>query len=208
MIGGGASSIQDMINRYRNNVNQLRKSGMFKRDKSYFKLKADYQYVLSKTVDYKSATKEQLAEIKAKVKRKRKQQLIKSTVIYALSAVLTFSILIYLIQPFERIPPELAHNHEIPESESLEKKFNFYVSDGDYWFAQNKWHNAAFQYSKALEIQPNNYGVQLKLANTLTFSCTNDSVQCDEARTLINKLIRKYPNNMELKALRYKTPTK
>lgn len=208
MIGGGASSIQDMINRYRNNVNQLRKSGMFKRDKSYFKVKADYQNVLSKTVDYKSATKEQLAEIKAKVKRKRKQQLIKSTVIYAISAVFIFSILIYLIQPFKRIPPELAHKHEIPESANMDKKFNFYVSDGDYWFEQNKWHNAAFQYNKALEIHPNNYEVQFKLANTLTFSCTNDSLQCDEARKLINKLIHKYPKSMEIKALRYKTSIK
>lgn len=44
-------------------------------------------------------------------------------------------------------------------NETKVNKIDFFIADGDAYFNKQQWHNAAFQYRKALNILPDNYNL-------------------------------------------------
>lgn len=87
------------------------------------------------------------------------------------------------------------------EKESLDIKKSAYlklIEDGDKWLTKMKWHNAVFQYEKALEIFPKEYDINYRLTYALCLRCEADFTNCKEAKNKLEKLLLQYPNKSEL----------
>lgn len=65
----------------------------------------------------------------------------------------------------------------------------FLISDGDDYMENGKWHNAIFQYKKALELFPNNYDAKYRLGYAYTYRCRNEGKECIKGTEYLDKLI-------------------
>ena len=95
-----------------------------------------------------------------------------------------------------------ANRKELYDKEKNVEKYQYYVSDGDNMIAKGKWHNAIFQYSKALEIFPNEYDVQYRLALGYSYKCQHKNKGCERADSLVSRLLTHFPDSEEVKDLR------
>ena len=91
-MAGGTHAF-DMIKRLRENEN-LRKKGYFKTKDTYTKHSA------SLNIDYKTATPEQLLEIRKKVREERKRETRRSVIVLVIS-ILGTGVLIFLVLRWE-----------------------------------------------------------------------------------------------------------
>lgn len=194
----GESSILNMIITLRNNRNQLRSKSAYK-NKSYFQTKSDYRKYGGGISDLKKATPEQLSAIRIKIKNRRKKEITLKLMIY-LFLFMTISWLGVLgvncsFSGLEDI-------ESTKEKQEVEADFNFYWEDGNTYFQNGKWHNAAFQYEKALEIHPDNFPVNVRLATALTYQCEEKEIHCEKAFLLLDRLLKSHPNHQGLEALR------
>ena len=88
----GGIQVFDMIKRHKENEN-LRKNI------NYFKTKGTYTRTSkSLNIDYKTATKEELEQIRKKVIDERKKDIIKSTMILIFSILVTGTLVLLLIK--------------------------------------------------------------------------------------------------------------
>lgn len=76
------------------------------------------------------------------------------------------------------------------------------INNGDQWLKKRKWHNAIFQYKKALEIFPTEYDINFRLASAYAYRCESKFENCFEAKELLNKLLSRDPENSKLLKLK------
>ena len=198
MFGGGAGTIVDMIIRHRNNMNMLRKKRLFKKGWSYFKseyIKASHGKILLEKV-----SKEELALIRAKVLAQRKKEVIKTLVLLVIIVPIVLYIGFSFINSFTKTKSIGYHEEQVIKP--TKNDYNFFIEDGDYWLKQNNWHNAIYQYKKALEVIPDDFDANYRLALAYVYNCQHKKLNCEEAEHLLNKLIRSKNKNMELYDLR------
>lgn len=195
---GGENSVMDMIVRYRQNMEMLRKKGMFRNGKNYLIAKEEYTHRKG-NLDYKKATKEQLLEIRTRIKKERKHAWLQFIVTFVIVASV-FILIMVKIGSVVFAPNQGQTRAEKFELERLEtqNQYNFYISDGDNWFRKGKWYNASFEYKKALSIYPNDYVAQHRLAISYLELCRhrykhNEIDYCNHFEVLINQLITEYP---------------
>ena len=84
-------------------------------------------------------------------------------------------------------PPTLTRNYVLQETKE-DNKYLFFITDGDSWLSQRRWHNAIFQYKKALEIKPGNYDALYRLSMAYSFRCVATGVNCEEGKALVKRL--------------------
>lgn len=176
MFGGGSGNILDMIIRYRNNINLLRESRYFKRHKSIGEIRIEYLKATKRYLSSETATKEQLQAIRQSIIRERKMENAKNLlVIFFISSAGLFLLIKMFTMFYEedkKLATNLAIQKEKGQAEAKQNKldkFTFLVSDGDKWSGQSSRNNAIFQYKKALEIFPNNFDVELRLAKAYIY---------------------------------------
>ena len=78
----------------------------------------------------------------------------------------------------------------------------YFIQDAENWKKKRKWHNAIFQYRKALEIYPNHLETQIKLANVLLFQCESEGTECFESYNFVQTLTNQYPDNPDVATLK------
>jgi len=207
MLGGGAGSILDMIIRYRNNIKMLRKKSIFKREYSFTELKNEYLKTYKGQVSYKTATKEQLAFFRQKFIKQKRMQLIGTLATFFLVICCTYLTIIFILPLSSQNDTQAMTNKNIEQEKLMTKKekdekYLFFITDGDNWLKQNHWHNAIFQYKKALELYPNSYDANYRLALAYSYRCYFEKLNCADGKILIDKLIMSYPDSMNLFNLR------
>ncbi|MCF8371746.1 MAG: tetratricopeptide repeat protein [Bacteroidales bacterium] len=198
MFGGGAGHILDMIIRLRNNKAMLRKKSMFKKEKSFLNLNNDDFPTSKGKIRIVSATKEQLDKIRIVAREDQR----KFRLAFLLVVSTTLVLLIILLNTYNNATrkPTEENMLEMENDIQLKKKldFDFFISDGDRWFTQGQWHNAIFQYKKALEVFPNDYDASFRLARTYTYCCEREKENCKEAVQLIDKLLLAFPEDSNI----------
>ena len=70
-------------------------------------------------------------------------------------------------------------------------------------FEKRKWNNAIFQYSRALEVFPNEFDAQYRLAQSYTYKCQLENKSCFKADSLVDRLIKYFPENKKIQELKY-----
>lgn len=198
-------SVQDMIARLRYNNSLQHKKRLFKKDKSYHRLKGEFQEKAEKDkIQLKTATPEQLAAIRKKILLEKKAEKVMQWVIVLIFApLITFGVYVYYnaLNP----PPAVNIENKIALQEAKKERqeqYTYFITTGDDWLAEYNWYNAIFEYKKALEIFPRNFDANYRLALAYTYNCQDSKERCQEAEQLIFELLKAYPDNPDLYLLR------
>lgn len=191
---GGTSSAQGMITSLNNNKKLLRRKRYFKKERSFLNLKNEYYKAAGGEMNFKTASKQQLAEIRQRfIQRRRKEA-------YISIAIVAFILMLiaYLIYTQINTSKEVITKVNAAQQQINKDNYLFYINDGDEYLKKNQWHNAIFQYKKALEIFPNEYHIKYRLANAYTYRCRNEQKDCDTGLAYLNELMKTYPNTEDL----------
>ncbi|MBX2827696.1 MAG: tetratricopeptide repeat protein [Flavobacteriaceae bacterium] len=76
--------------------------------------------------------------------------------------------------------------------------FHFYLADGDSWLERGRYHNATFQYKKAIELYPNDYTGYYWLAVAYSYQCQNEQSGCITGKSLVRSMQIQFPNSEHL----------
>lgn len=181
-----------MIISLRNNKKLLRPKRAFLNQRKEF-LKA-----AKGEVNLRKASKEELELFRKKIYKERKKQRKIDIVIWSvIGAILIFATII--------LTNTMAEDIRDSEKEKFHIKMNDYlklIENGDEWLTERRWHNAIFDYKKALEIFPKEYDVNYRLTYALCLRCEAEFTNCKEAKNKLDELLLQYPNRNELLELK------
>ena len=191
---GGGGSIQGFNTSLKNNRKLLRKTSFFPKERSFLNSKREYIKRAGGVKSLKNASKEELLAIRESIIAKRRKDNLLTVAIFIILVAAT----IYISIDYYK-----AHSNIISQKKKIELKenlaeYNFYISDGDSYLEKGQWHNAIFQYDKALEIFPNDYSANYRLVYAQVYRCRNTKVNCDQANRNVQKLLEQFPEKPEL----------
>ena len=204
----GESSILDMIIRYRNNMNQLRKRRLFKNGKNYFHQSKDAQFSKDTKLDMSPASEQQLNAARKLAKKGNKTELFLTiTLLLVISTMLLFlgRILYADMQntsDFTRLELQAREELKIKAEKEKQSEYLADLTKGDNYLSENKWNSAIYRYTKALECYPTSYDASYRLALAYCYSCQEKEKYCEEASELLRELIYTYATQTELLALK------
>lgn len=189
---GGGGSAQGMANSLKMNRGQLRKRPkMFSRESHYTKLNAAYNedvkdYNATGAIAYKRRRKTRINNAK-KVKTER---------ILAISVAISISAIILWVFSSEPVQEDVFNDISLETTQLnyAEKEYLQFLTYGDSWLEDKKWKPAIIMYEKALEIYPNSFDAQYRLALAFSYSCVDLHINCFEGKELIEDLKKSNPD--------------
>ncbi len=191
-------SIPRAINLLRYNKSLLRKKSMFKPESSFLRTKREYYKAAEGKVNIKQATPEELHLIRKKVLKNQKRELLKVYLVFGI-VLLTLGFFVLKNQNVNEPISQYAQlTYEKDQGIRTLDQYEFYISDGDEWLEKKHWHNAIFQYKKALELFPSSYDANYRLAVAYNYRCLASQSNCDESIARIAYLHQKYPQSEAL----------
>ncbi len=190
---GGGGSIQGMNNSLKMNRQLLRKKTYFRKERSFLNRKREYHKAAG-IIDLKTATKEELAGIRKTIIKRRR----KSNLIFLFLFVIIASPLLYFSFDFFKTQTNKELMIEKMEKDERMEKYNFFISDGDEYIKKGEWHNAMFQFNKAIEIFPNDYHAHYRYSYAAVYRCRNEKEKCEIADNSLSKLLKEFPDKTEL----------
>lgn len=160
--------------------------------KTFEKLKEQYENRIEyhQKVHHKDVSPEDLARIKAEVKvwaqkRRRKQNLVLAAVIILLFGAMYF---VYYVNQPDYISRQTDHAlFEQRHEKQIHEKFSFYADDAQFMMIQEKYHNASFQYQKAIDLVPGNTSANVGLVISLSKLCVEEERRCNEVDIVFEK---------------------
>lgn len=194
----GEGSIQGMITSLRNNKKLLRRPNLFRQGNSFLNLKKEYLKAAGGKVNVRKLSKEELAVIRKKVVKERRKENRTNVGIFIASVLIMGYIVFYTINEIN----EYENGFKKIELKKSTDEYLSLIADGDQWLKKRSWRNAIFEYKKALEIFPSEFDINFRLASAYAYRCESEFENCNEAKELLNKLLRKDPRNLELLKLK------
>jgi tetratricopeptide (TPR) repeat protein len=195
---GGTSSAQGMITSLNNNKKLLRKKRYFKKERSFLNLKNEYYKAAGGEMNFKTASKQQLAEIRQRfIQRRRNETYLSIGIAVFVLALIAYFIYIQINSQNE-IQEKILIKKNAAEFQIDRDNYLFFIADGDEYLKKNQLHNAIFQYKKALDIFPNEYYIKYRLAYAYTYRCRNEQKDCETGLIYIDDLMKTYPNTDDL----------
>ena len=191
MSWGG--SVQGMITSLRNNKNLVpKRKSLYEKDK-----KKNINYSISEGLNCDiEATEEQLLEIRTRIQKRNKRKRILN------SFIITISIVFVLYLIYSNSSKEvLIQSTAVIETVNDEQVYLNYIKYGDTWLEDKKWKAAIYNYQKAVDLAPNDYHSQYRLALAFSYHCTHEKINCEDGRQLLNELITKFGSNSDTEYL-------
>jgi hypothetical protein len=194
---GGEGSMKAMSDSLKANRNLRRKKSFFSKENAYQNRKIEYLRAAKGVANIKTASKEELALIRKKYTWQRRKKYLFISIFFTLSFIL------FSYFSFQTIQNSKKKDSQIEKKILVEKitKTSFFISDGDKQLEKGHWHNAIFQYKKALEILPNDYDLQYRLTYAYVYQCRNTKKDCAIANEKVSKLLAIFPEKKDLIAL-------
>jgi len=199
---GGFGSIQGMIISLRNNKALIKKNSRFNQSKSFFDIKTEYKNASEGIVELTKATPKQLNAIRQKLLHQRKKKVRKLVIGYAIATPFLILFLILTVKvasEFWKMTPGYAKEEKVDTYQAKKSLFDFYTQEGTNWIKKNKWHNATFQFKKAVELFPSDFEANYRLAISYSYQCKYDKKNCEEGAIFIANLKNKLENPSEIK---------
>ena len=211
----GLGNIQGMRIILRNNREMLRKTGLFKKDRSFLSTRKEYLKASEGKVDLKTISKAELRALREKVIRNRKAENFRA---WAITLILALPLMFFGISKY------LDYNHRMQLEFQEEQKrnnelngifldqkltedlneFTLLIDEGDKWIEKRNWNNAIYKYKKAVKLFPNEFEGNYRLALAYSYRCKESNKDCEIGNKLTNSLLEFYPNDpslLELKAV-------
>jgi len=200
----GTSSAAGMINSIRNNARYLRRKGMFKKEHSFTHLKEHY----TKSAQGKISSQKVSASLLQTIRKKIGQQQSKSRRRFIIVLCIGLPLIAFggyhIFNDFNFGFPALVSDTKgkpYNQQKKSTEKYMFYLEDGDKWLEKDNYYNAIFQYKKALEIYPKEYGVNYRLALAYSYQCQYKFKGCEKGKALTDNLNRQFPNDTDIQKL-------
>ncbi|QNJ98149.1 tetratricopeptide repeat protein [Constantimarinum furrinae] len=191
---GGGGSIQGFNNSLKENRKLLKKTRFFPAERSFLNRKREYVKRAGGVESLRNASKEELLAIRNSIVAKRKKDSLVTIVLFVILA----SVVAYFSVDYFKTNPNYVSEEERLEIKNNNEKYNFYISDGDSYLNKGQWHNAIFQYNKALEIFPNNYDALYRSVYAQVYRCRNTKENCESAKSNLEQLLNKFPEKQDL----------
>ncbi len=156
---------------------------------------------LKEAMEFTLLSAENRERMRMVIRKNRKRKLQDLLIKWSLLSLITLTCSYYLYQivrPAESLP---ITQSEIMEMTERDNKFLFFITDGDNWLKKEKWHNAIFQYKKALEIYPGDYEALYRLTLAYSYRCQNTAVDCDLGEKHLDELLNFQSGDSRLIAL-------
>lgn len=199
----GYGSINHMIVTLRNNKLLLPEKRSFFKPKNYQTTKAEYYKAVDDNFNFKKASAEQLRKVRATVIHKRKREARKFVIVACLALPLIFFGIYQVVDSFRFGTPTLEEKIAKANIEKKnEEQYMFFIEDGDTWLYKRNYYNAVFQYKKALELFPNDFEANYRLALAYSYRCQYNFEDCKNGMQLTKKLAKQFPNNQEIRKIK------
>jgi hypothetical protein len=190
---GWGGSVQAMITSLRNNKNLLpKRKSLYEKDK-----RKNINYSISEGLNCDIvATEEQLLEIRTRIQKRNKRKKILN------SLIITISVMVVLYLSYLNSQKEvLIQSPEIETIINEQEVYLNYIKYGDTWVEDKKWKAAIYSYQKAVDLAPDDYYAQYRLALAFSYHCAYEKFNCEEGIQLLNELITKFGSNQDLEYL-------
>jgi len=199
---GGFGSINHMIVTLRNNRNLLPVKRSYFKNKDYTNVKNEYYKAAGDSFDIKKATPEQLKFVRETIINKRKREARNFVILLWVGIPLICFGLFKTFQHFSFGFPQINEATELSNEKNNEEKYLFYLEDGDQWLSKRNYYNAVFQYKKAVELFPNDFDANYRLALGYSYRCQYNFEDCRVGKELIDKLEKQFPNDKDIKEVK------
>jgi len=199
---GGEGSIQSMITMLRNNRQLLRKKSIFKRDRTFLNTKKEYYKAAQGYIDLKKASKEELLVIRKKIIKQRR---LENVIAWSIVLAIMIPIIGFGIYASTKINHENKEKIEDIKETYLEDNINeFYylIEEGDKWIEKKNWNNAIYRYTQAVELFPDDFEANYRLALAYSYDCRYNNKYCEDGAKLTDRLQEFYPENLDLQKLK------
>jgi hypothetical protein len=174
----------------------LRGHSTFKQLKAQYENRIEYH----KKGNEKSISPEELALVKKEIKVWTRNKRRKQNLVLVASITLLFGamyIAYYVNQP-DYVSRKAVHSlYEQRHQNQIHEQVKFYTDDAQFMMTQEKYHNANYQYNKALEQAPNNTMANVGLVFSLTKLCVSEERRCEEIEAVFGESY-KLVNDKEL----------
>ena len=200
---GGAGSILGMIQSYRDNMRQLRKSAFRNKDRI-----EETKYVRHDSKGQKIEVKHLSEEERQKyinqtIENNRKSRRRVISIFVSVAVLLLTLTFLFLSSLSDKVVQNRKDRQQFLNA-NKQDIYNEHMANGDGWCDRQKWDRAIAEYSKLRYIFPNDYLVKYKIAYASAHNCLNNNFICDEAIIRLDELINEYPLEKDLYELRAK----
>lgn len=200
---GGFGSIDNMIVTLRNNRNLLPTKRSYFKNKDYGTIKKEYYKAAGGSFNVKKASPEQLLFLRNKIIKTRKKEALRFTFLLFIGLPLIALGLYFTFHNFSfGFSNSEAQITKVNIEKSNEEMYLFYIDDGDKWLSKRNYYNAVFQYKKALQLFPNDFDANYRLALAYSYRCQYDFEDCGIGMQLTNKLEEQFPSNQEIQSIK------
>ena len=204
----GEGSMMHMIITLRNNKKLLRRKGMFKKERSFLQSNKEDFSTTASGIPTEAISKEKLASIRSKMIKARKKRNLRLGLFIGVSLPLVLLMGFFFLEDFsfgfdrlENTGPNQI-NLAMKKAETSEDKYLYYMEDGDRWLQKRSYHNAIFQYKKAVELFPSEFTALYRMAVAYSYQCQYEFEGCEEGMEIAKKLEKVYPNSEEIKKVK------
>ena len=196
---GSLGSIKAMIDSLKGNKALLRKKNPFKKDRSFLNGdRMDFKQSRKK-ITKAPISKEALAQVRQKTVLERKKHFRQTLLLTVVAMPIIVLVVFFAFRDFSFVFPGSRFDEPKPTPSELlaqkKDKYLFYLKDGDNWLQKKKFHNAIFQYRKATELVPSEYGAQYRLALAYSYQCQYLLEGCEEGKKVITNLKTQFPGD-------------
>ena len=188
-------SFPGMMSVIRNNARLLRKKKLFKKPGSRFDEKP-LDFGGKGAIPNEGADPILLRRIREKTKRERGRTQLKFALLLIIALPIIFFVGYKAFHNFSFGLPALTPKEETREK--ADDKYIFYITEGDAWLQKWHYHNALFQYRKALELYPGNYDARYRIALAYSYQCQYEFKGCEEGKQMVEELKEEFPNRSDL----------
>ncbi len=205
----GVGSLQGMRSVLRNNRQLLRKTGLFKKDTSFLSSRKEYLKAAKGSVDFKTISKSELRALREKVIKNRKAESLKAWLITLVVLVPIIVYGFYISNKYshrikQKIQTEKLKNDKAQQillEQNQNKKLNrysFIINDGDQWIEKKNWNNAIYRYKEAVELFPDEFEANYRLALAYSYHCQYKNKDCEIGKMLTIRLLKYFPEKVNL----------
>lgn len=173
------------------NRNLLRKKSMFKKERSFLNQKREDISSKEIHVTSKKASKYLLSRIKNKTLTEEKKET--KTIAWAIG--ITCFLLFVMGSHFFNSKQEdnlgIVEQVTLDEVTEDQQRYEYLITSGDAWFKEEKYHNALFQYKKALEVFPNDQEAFSRVLSVYDIQCEKMKKNCKERDQILENWVQK-----------------
>lgn len=200
MPGGG--SILSMVVSLRNNNKMLRRKNIFEKGRRMDDPEMTTYKSRHRPIEEKHLSESELNIIREKVREQNKKRLRKSIKV----SVLVFSFVFLLVYIGSiKISETIVSRNQVTAEMLLEQKkaeASSRIQQGDFLVTQTMYGEAIFHYKKAVELFPESFKANARLANAYMKSCLEDYTYCDEGKRHLDRIIDLFPEDIKLLEIR------